>query len=53
MKVTFTLGIGFVGARHEEVIEFDDDTTDEELDEFWTDWSHNYIDGGWSKDERV
>lgn len=51
MKVTFTLGIGFVGARHNETFEFDDDTTDEELEEYWLDWTQNYIDGGWQRHE--
>ena len=53
IKVKFTLGIGFAGARHEEkvTIEFEDDTTKEEIEniieEEWKEWTYNYIDGGW------
>lgn len=47
MKVQFTLSIGFVGARHKEVVELDDDMTEDELDAAWTEWSQFYIDGGW------
>ncbi len=56
----FTLGIGYAGAGHEEGMTVDDmGYTDEEwnelseeqreseLQENWTDWSNNYIDGGW------
>ena len=47
MKVEFSVGIG----RHyeREFIEYEDDTTDEELDVHWQDWIMNYIDGGWDK----
>lgn len=49
MKVEFSVGIG----RHyeREVIEFDDDTTDDELQEYWNDWTVNHIDGSIDKVE--
>lgn len=31
-KVKFYLGIGYANANHEETIEFEDGTTDEEID---------------------
>jgi len=48
MLVRFTLSIG-IGQRQEEKMEFPDETTDEELDQAWQEWSSNYIDGGYQK----
>ena len=47
MKVEFSVGIG----RHyeREVIEFYNDTTDEELQQHWDDWISNHIDGSIDK----
>lgn len=45
-KAKFTLSIGYPTARHEEVVEIDDDTTDEQLQKDWEQWMWNYIDGG-------
>lgn len=49
MKVEFSVGIG----RHyeREVIEFDEDTTDDELQKYWNDWTVNHIDGSIDKAE--
>jgi hypothetical protein len=53
IKVSFDLGIGYVGAKHkhEEVFEFEDNMTQEEIEEelenYWKEWIWNYIDGGW------
>lgn len=46
-KVEFTLSIGFVTGNHHEVMEFDDDITDEEIEQEYNEWIWNYIDGGW------
>lgn len=51
MKIHLYCNTGFVGAKHEETIEVDDDATDAELDEMTTDWLSNVIDYGWHKDE--
>jgi len=53
-QVRLTLGIGFSGANHEDIIEIPDEEleglnegeTNEVLDDYWKDWSGNYIDGG-------
>lgn len=54
-KLKVSLSIGFVGAVHEEVLEIDDEEvaqceTAEEIEnlcqDYWKDWSGNYIDGG-------
>lgn len=49
IKVNVSLGIGFVGAKHEDVLEFEDDTSVEEIDEAVKDWAWNYIDLNWYK----
>lgn len=46
-RVKFTLSIGYPGADHEEIVEFDDDTTDEQIEEAYEDWRNNYLDGSW------
>jgi len=55
MMARVTLGIGFAGANQEDVIEIDDDDyasceteaqKEDLLNEYWRDWSNNYIDGG-------
>ena len=51
MKVTFTLSIGYANASRREVLEYEDDVTDEELDKDWQDWAWNYIDGGPHREE--
>lgn len=49
MKVKFTLGIGFHGAIHTQVVELPDEMDDDELQAEWEAWTHNYIDGGFTK----
>ena len=46
-RVKFTLDIGFVGATHVEIFEFEDDTTDAQIEEEYETWVSNYMDGGW------
>lgn len=46
-RVLFHLGTGFPGASYEEVIEFDSDTTDEEIDEFYKEWKNDRLDCSW------
>jgi hypothetical protein len=47
-KVEFTLSIGFVGGVHRSTVEFDNDATDEEIEETYLDWRSNYLVGGWN-----
>lgn len=56
-RLKVSLSIGFVGAVHEEILDIDDDEwasceTDDEredlMQEYWKDWSGNYIDGSCS-----
>lgn len=48
MKVEFRINAG-MGITDTEIIEYDGDMTDKELDVEWSTWSMNYIDGGWSR----
>lgn len=48
MKVEFRINAG-MGITDAEIIEYDGDMTDKELDAEWSTWSMNYIDGGWSR----
>lgn len=44
MKVLF-----YVNASKKEVVELDDDLTDEEIDEEYETWRSNFLDGSWEK----
>ncbi|MFN6588794.1 hypothetical protein ACK3XG_06165 [Bacillus sp. TD10] len=51
-KVRFTLGIGYVGATHDETFTLYDPKVEKDVEQFleeqWREWSNNYIDGAWS-----
>lgn len=46
-KINFYLGVGYAGCSHEEVVEFGDDATDEEIEEIYEDWKNNFLDCSW------
>lgn len=46
-RIKFHLNTGFPGVEHEEVIEFDDDASEEEIEETYQDWKNDRIDGYW------
>lgn len=48
MKVEFSLNIGW-NNKQTEVVEYEEDMTDEELDVEWSIWSSDYIDGYWKR----
>ena len=48
MKVEFAVNMGW-NNKQIEIVEYDDDITDEELDAEWSTWSANYIDGHWKR----
>jgi len=50
-KYKFTLSIGISNSKQEDVFEFDDDVTKEELEEWYIDWMNNNLDGGWHEVE--
>ena len=41
------LGTGFTGASYDEVVEFEDSATEEEINEAYEDWKNNYLDASW------
>lgn len=52
MKVRFTLSIGFPGAEIEQIVEFEDNLTKEELEIEWQEWAGNYIEGSYMEVEQ-
>ena len=44
MKVKFSVSTRYVGSRKTEVIEFEDDTAESELDEYFKEWVWENID---------
>jgi hypothetical protein len=50
-KIRFYLGIGISNAAQEEVVEFEDDTTDDEIEDAFQEWKSNYIDANWWDEE--
>jgi len=46
-KVKLWIDTGYVGANYEEVIEVEDDCSEEELEEIAKDYLYNYIYFGW------
>jgi hypothetical protein len=50
-KIKFTLATNKVGSEVSKVIEVDDDTTDEEIDEMYFEWVNENNYGGWSEIE--
>lgn len=41
----FTMSSGFVGTDREDFFEFDDDVTEKEIHDAWTNWVWEFIDG--------
>jgi len=46
-KVKFTLSIGYPTATHSATFEFEDDSTDSEIEECYIDWRNDYLEGSW------
>ncbi len=46
-KIEFTVGMGLQGCKMKEVIEVDEDITEDELEVIWQNWAYERIDGGW------
>lgn len=48
-KIKFYVEAGYCGANYSEVIEVDDNTTDDELNSMAFDYMQNYIGYGWEE----
>ncbi len=46
-KIKSFLGIGYHGATHEEIVEYEDDATDEQINEDFQEWKMGYMDDNW------
>lgn len=47
MKVEFYMYTGFSNTEYKNVFEFDDDTSDEDIEASLEDWKNDRIDYGW------
>lgn len=50
-KVKFVLNTGFAGAVHEDVVEFEDDVTENDLWNYYNDWKDEQVEGYWEEVE--
>lgn len=46
-RVKVWINTGFAGAKHQDVFEFEDDATEEEIEADVLDWVFNKIEHGW------
>lgn len=46
-QIAVHLSIGYSGANHEDVLEVEDDATDEEIEQEVQAWASNYIEMWW------
>ena len=50
-RIHFHLGVGYVGAVHDEIVEFEDNATNEEIEEEFNEWVNGYEDASWWEEE--
>ena len=50
-RIHFHLGVGYAGAVYDEIVEFEDDSTEEEIREEFEDWVNGYEDCSWWEEE--
>lgn len=43
------MSMGYVGSDDEEEFEFDDDTTEADIEKEWNDWAWSHIEGTYTK----
>jgi len=48
-RIKFTISTNYVGSEYSDVLEFDDDITDDELQEAWEAWVWENTEGGFSE----
>lgn len=48
-KMRCWMGTGYAGCTHEDELEFDDDTTNEEIDKEVWEYFCNFLDCGWEE----
>lgn len=51
MKVKAYVTMGLVGCKREEILDLDDDLSDEDIDESVKEWMFNVIEWSWKKQE--
>lgn len=50
-RYRFAMNSGYVGTEQEDVFEFDDDVTEDYVNELWKDWVWEHIDGNYEEVE--
>lgn len=50
-RIHFHLGVGYVGAVHDEIVEFEDNATNEEIEEEFNERVNGYEDASWWEEE--
>lgn len=50
-KIHAQASFGFCGATHETIFEFEDDVTEEEIDEEVWEWATQFVDICWEEEE--
>jgi hypothetical protein len=48
-EIKCNLSIGYPTAEHNDVIEVEDDATNEDIEREVEDWAHNYIEWSWEE----
>ena len=51
-RIKVVLNTGFAGVQHEDILEFKDDATDEEIEEEVKEWAWNCLDLCWYEEEQ-
>lgn len=46
-KIKFYLGTGFAGCSYEEIFEYEDDATEEEISDDFEVWKNDRLDASW------
>lgn len=49
-RIEVRLSIGYPTACHDDVLEVEDDTPDNEIDQMVQEWAHNFINIAWGEE---
>lgn len=51
-RIHFNLSIGYPTAKHEDIVEYEDTATDDEIQSDFSEWVDNYLDMEWWEEEQ-
>lgn len=49
MQISVSLGIGYAGANHTDVLDIGDSATEDQINEEVQEWANNYIEISWKR----